>query len=161
MATWHQWLRWVESTAPAVALREASWIYPIVETFHIIGLVGLVGAAAMFDMRLLGMSGQLPVDRLAGHLLPWSRFSLIVVVPSGVLLFISAATETWANPAFRLKLLLIAAAGVNAYVFHRRTFCSVGEGNHGSTPAAAKLSAVVSLVLWTGVIAAGRLIAYV
>jgi hypothetical protein len=55
---------------------------------HIIGFVVLVGSAAMFDIRLLGMSGWLPVDATAHHLLRWSRASLLVVVPSGVLLFI-------------------------------------------------------------------------
>jgi hypothetical protein len=84
-----------------------------------------------------------------------------VVVPSGVLLFMTDATEIWANPAFRIKLMLLAGAGVNAYVFHRWSFRTVGEWNHDTpTPAGAKVAAWISLGLWTGIIASGRLIAY-
>ena len=74
---------------------------------------------------------------------------------------ISDATEMWANSAFRVKFMLLAAGCVNAYVFHRWSFRTVGEWNHGApTPAAAKVAAWISLVLWTGIIASGRLIAY-
>lgn len=73
----------------------------------------------------------------------------------------SDATEMWANSAFRVKLMLLGGAGVNAYVFHRWSFRTVEEWNQGtSTPAGAKVAAWISLVLWTGIIASGRLIAY-
>jgi hypothetical protein len=161
MTLWQYWLGWIENTGIAVTIRESLWLYPTLEILHIIGFVVLVGAAAMFDMRLLGMSTRLPVDATAHHLLRWSRASLLVVVPSGVLLFISDATEMWANPAFRLKLILLAGAGVNACVFHRWSFRTLGEWNHGApTPVRARVAAWISLVLWTGVIASGRLIAY-
>lgn len=161
MTIWQHRLGWIESTGIAVAIRESLWLYPTLEILHIIGFVVLVGAAAMFDMRLLGISSWLPVDAAAHHLLRWSRASLFLVVPSGLLLFISGATEMWANPAFRLKLMLLAGAGVNAYVFHRWSFRRVGEWNRGApTPARARVAAWISLVLWTGVIASGRLIAY-
>lgn len=154
-------LRWLESTPIAAAVRDSPWLYPGIETAHIIGFVILVGAAAMFDLRLLGFSPHLPVDETARHVLPWSRASLLAVVPSGFLLFISNATSTWANPAFRLKMVLLGAAGVNALVFHRWTFRSVAAWNQDRpAPAKAKAAALASLVLWTGVISCGRLIAY-
>jgi hypothetical protein len=154
------WLRAIEASAVATAIRQSPWLYPSLEIVHIVGFVVLVGSAMMFDLRLLGLSRELPVDRLATHLLRWSRASLLLVVPSGFLLFISAATETWANPAFRIKLALIGCAGLNAYVFHRWPFTTVGEWNHGTEPPMAKAAAVASLVLWISVIAAGRMIAY-
>jgi uncharacterized membrane-anchored protein len=93
--------------------------------------------------------------------LPWSRASLLAVVPSGFLLFISDATGTWANPAFRLKMILLGFAGINALLFHRWTFQSVAGWNQDRpTPVKAKAAAVASLVLWAGVISCGRLIAY-
>jgi hypothetical protein len=154
-------LRWLENTSVAVTVRESAWLYPAVETMHIIGFVMLVGAAAMFDLRLLGASGRLPVSDSASHLLKWSRASLLVVVPSGLLLFMSNATALSTNPAFRLKLVLLAAAGVNAYMFHRWTFKTVTAWNREvPTPAAAKISAAVSLALWASVISCGRFIAY-
>ncbi len=154
------WLRWIETSSLAVAIRDSPWIYPSLEILHIVGFVVLVGAAMMFDVRLLGMSRDLAVDRMATHLLRWSRVSVLLVVPSGMLLFMSAASETWANPAFRIKLILIACAGLNAYVFHRWPFRTVSEWNYDRPPAGARVAAVASLVLWTCVIAAGRMIAY-
>lgn len=155
------WLRWLENTGIAVTVRESPWLYPGVETVHIIGFVILVGAAAMFDLRLLGGSRGLPVSDTARHLLRWSRASLFVVVPSGFLLFMSNATALSINNAFRLKLVLLAAAGVNAYVFHRWPFKTVSAWDREvPTPAAAKISAAVSLALWASVISCGRFIAY-
>jgi hypothetical protein len=144
-----------------MAMREWRWLYPIVEIVHIIGFVVLVGAAAMFDLRLLGVSRRLPVAAMARHLLPWARMSLVLVVPSGLMMFAAHATELAENPAFRLKLVLIAAALLNAVAFHKGSFTSVRTWNQDAkTPAAAKLAAVFSLVLWTGVITCGRLLAY-
>lgn len=156
------WLEWLERTPAATAIRDSAWIYPSIEILHIAGFVGLVGAAAMFDLRLLGVSRRLPVDHVAAHLLPFSRASLIAVVPSGVALFASDATQIGANPAFQLKLALIACAGLNAYLFHRWCLPGVSAWRADRpTPPHARVAAVVSLVLWTAVIACGRLIAYV
>ena len=161
MTAWREWLAWLEGTPLPTAIRESLWLYPTVETAHIVGFVILVGAAAMFDLRLLGFSRHLPVDAAARHLLPWSRASLLLVVPTGLLLFMTDATATWAKPAFRLKMILLACAGANAWLFHRFTFRTVAAWNlDRPTPARAKGAAVASLLLWTGVISCGRLIAY-
>lgn len=155
-------LSWLESTASAVWMRESMWAYPAIETTHILGFSVLVGSAVMFDLRLLGLTRSLPVVPAARHLLRWSRLSLLLVVPTGVLMFMAQATETWANPAFRLKLLLLTAAGLNALVFHLWTFRSAEEWEQRpTTPVRAKIAAILSLVVWTGVITCGRLIAYV
>jgi hypothetical protein len=155
------WLVWLEGSAVAVAMRQWLWLYPTVEIVHIIGFVMLVGAAAMFDLRLLGLARQLPVADLAQHLLRWARLSLLLVIPSGFLMFVAHATEMAENPAFRLKLLLIVVAGLNAAGFHRGPFQLVRNWNqNGAIPATAKAAAVLSLVLWVGVIACGRMLAY-
>jgi predicted membrane protein len=99
---------------------------------------------------------------MARYLLPWSFLSFVVVVLSGFLMFAVNATQIAANPAFRLKLLLLCAAGVNAAFFHRVAFKSVKFWNRGvRTPRVVRAIAAISLVLWTGVIICGRLIAYV
>lgn len=155
------WLVWLETSAPAAAMRHWLWLYPIVEIVHIIGFVVLVGAAVMFDLRLLGVSRVLPASAMARHHLPWARAALLLVVPSGFLMFIAHATEFAENPAFRLKLILLAAAGLNALLFHRGTFRSVaGWEADTAVPTRARTAAVASLVLWVGVIACGRLLAY-
>jgi hypothetical protein len=81
------WLVWLEATGLAVAMRQWLWLYPIVEILHIISLAVFVGAAALFDLRLLGVSRTLPVTALASHLLPWARASLLLIVPSGLMMF--------------------------------------------------------------------------
>ena len=155
------WLVWIETSAVAQAMRTWLWLYPIVEIAHIVGFVVLVGAAVMFDLRLLGLSPRLPASLMARHHLPWARAALLLVVPSGVLMFSAHATEFAANPAFRLKVILLVLAGLNALAFHRGAFRSVDRWDAGSAaPAAARAAAVLSLALWVGVIAAGRLLAY-
>jgi hypothetical protein len=154
-------LSWLENTAPAAWARESMWAYPSIEAAHILGFTVLVGGAVMFDLRLLGFTRSLPVVAAAHHLLKWSRLSLLLVVPTGVMLFMAHAVETWANPAFRLKLILLAAAGLNALVFHLWTFKSAEEWEQRlTTPGRAKVSALLSLIVWAGVITCGRLIAY-
>lgn len=155
------WLVWLETTNFAVAMRQWLWLYPIVEIMHIVGFVILVGAAAMFDLRLLGVSRHLPIVDLERHHLRWARASLLLVIPSGLMMFTAHATEMATNPAFRLKLILIAAAGFNATIFHKGIFKSVKTWNQEVTaPLAAKLAGVLSLIFWTGVISCGRLLAY-
>ena len=156
------WLRWVERSPLGVVLRENPWLYPGVEICHILGFVLLVGAAAMFDLRLLGISRAISVQALGGHLLPWARAGLALAAPTGLLLFISDATTIGYNPAFQVKLILIALAILNTVVFHRWTARSLDSWDVGRpTPLGAKLAAIVSLVLWTGAVVGGRLIAYV
>ena len=155
------WLVWLETSGVAVAMRHGLWLYPIVEIVHIVGFVVLVGAAVMFDLRLLGLARQLPAADLARFLLPWARTSLLLVLPSGLLLFTAHATEWAASPVFRLKLLLLAAAALNAALFQWGPFTSVAAWNRGSpAPVAARGAAVVSLLLWLGVLSCGRLLAY-
>jgi hypothetical protein len=93
-------------------MREWLWLYPIVEIVHIIRLAVLVGAAVLFDFSLLGVSRSIPVTALAGHLLPWARGGLVLIVPSGLLMFTAHATEMASNPAFRLKLAFLIAAAL-------------------------------------------------
>jgi hypothetical protein len=155
------WAVWLETTGVAVAMRQWLWLYPAVEIVHILGFVVLVGAAFMFDLRLLGLSRVLPVSAMADHLLRWSRLALLLVAPTGALMFAAHATEMLVNPAFRLKLLLIATAFLNAGLFRRWPFRLVGDWDtEVAAPWPARLAGGLSLGLWTGVIACGRLLAY-
>lgn len=154
------WL-WLENSAVSTTIRQAIWLYPIIETLHILSLALLFGSIVLFDLRLLGVSRHLPVTDMARHLLPWAYMSFVVVAVTGFLLFAVDATQLVSNPAFRLKLLLIAATGINAVVFHSALFRSVQQWNRGVTPVTVRMIAILSLVLWISVIVCGRLIAYV
>lgn len=151
---------WLEHTAPAVYIRQLPWLFPAIEIVHIIGFIVLVGSAFLFDLRLLGVAKRLPVRDVADYVLPWSRRSLIIVIPSGLLLFISQAQALSTNEIFGLKLVLILIAFTNAGIFHRFTFRSASTWSTSGTPTAAKAAALISLVVWVSVITCGRLIAY-
>jgi hypothetical protein len=151
---------WLEYTRLAVYIRQSPWLFPAIEIIHIVGFIFLVGSAFLFDLRLLGVARKLPVQDVADYVLPWSRRSLLVVVPTGLLLFISQAKALSTNEVFGLKLILIAIAISNAGIFHRYTFPGVSNWSTSETPTPAKAAAIISLVVWTLVITCGRLIAY-
>ncbi len=152
----------VEQNPLAVAMRGELWLYPAVEVLHICGFVILVGAAIMFDLRLLGLSRGLSVRGLARHLLPWSVAALLVIVPTGLLMFSAHAGEFVGNRAFLLKLTLLMIAATNAAAFHAGVFRSARSWDCAvAAPVSARLHAAASLALWIAVIACGRLIAYV
>ena len=108
---------WLESSSLAGYIRHSHLLYPVIEIIHIIGFVFLVGSAFLFDFRLLGVSKKIPVTDLAKHLLPWSRRSLLLVIPSGFLLFMTQATSLGYNKVFWTKLILILLAFLNAGFF--------------------------------------------
>ena len=154
-------LQWLEDTSWAVTIRQSAWLYPGLEIVHIAGIVLLVGPAFMFDLRLLGFSKHLPVSGLAHHLLPWSRRGLLLVVPSGILLFTTNAVTLGKDPVFWAKMVLLLTAGLNAFIFHRFTSRSLVAGNENTNlPAGAKAAALFSILVWLAVIACGRLLAY-
>ncbi|XYJ10598.1 DUF6644 family protein [Telluria sp. B2] len=154
-------LAWLGATALSRAMRENAWLYPIVEIVHILGFAVLVGSVVLFDLRVLGFARTLPVAALGRHLLRWALASLLLVVPAGLLLFSAHPGELARNPAFQLKLVLIAAAGFNALAFHVFPYRSVaGWERELAAPKAARLHALLSILLWVGVISCGRLLAY-
>ncbi len=152
----------LEGVSIAVAMRDSLWLYPIVETAHILGFIVLVGAVLMFDLRVLGASKRIPVRLLAGHLLTGSAASLAVVIPAGLLMFLADAGSIAGNPAFILKMALLLCAGANAAAFHLGPYRSVASWDMGTpAPAAAKLHAALSMLLWVSIATCGRAIAYV
>jgi hypothetical protein len=151
----------LEQSSLGETMRHSLWTYPVVEVVHISGFAILVGAVVLFDLRLLGFSRTVSVRSLERHLLPWAWTAFLLIVPSGVAMLSAHATEFAANPAFRVKLVLIAFAGLNALVFHNGVYRSVSTWDqHQPTPAAARISGLLSLMIWFGVITCGRLIAY-
>ncbi len=154
--------QWLEKTAWSVALHESLWVYPIVESVHVLTLCLFLGTAIMLDLRLLGATmRRTPVSEVAGRLLPWMAGGFAVMILSGGLLFYAIPVRTYLNIFFRLKVLMLLAAGLNAWVFHARVYRRVAEWDlDAKPPGAARAAAVLSLVLWAGIVVAGRMIAY-
>jgi len=143
----------VEASALAEAIRRSLWAYPLLETIHIASIGVLLGSLLLLELRIFGLGREIAVVALARLSARTALAAFAAAATSGSLLFISAASEMAAHPAFRVKLVLIVSAGGNALVFHAR------DGLRGNG-ALARLQTASSLLLWLSVLAAGRLIAY-
>jgi len=151
----------IEGLAIAKAMRENLWLYPAVEIVHILGFVMLVGSVVMFDLRVLGLSRQVSVRALARHLLPWSLAALVLIVPTGLLMFSAHASDFISNRAFQVKMGLLLAAGINAAIFHTGPYQRVaGWDTNATAPGGARLSVALSIAIWVAIISCGRLLAY-
>ena len=139
----------VERSGLAGALRASRWAYPLVNAGHIAALGLLFGTIVAYDLRVLGgFASRVPAAVARALLLPLATAGLALALASGALLFSVKATEYAANPAFRLKLALIALGLANVAWLRL-------------SPARARLAALASLLLWTATILAGRMIAFV
>jgi len=154
---------WLEQSPVGAAVRQSLWLFPAIETAHLLGMTVLVGTVAAFDIRLLGWGLQrTPVSELARRLLPWTWVGFGVQVVTGALLFSSEAAKMYVNPAFRLKMLLICLAGVQALIFQLAADRRLAAWDERATvPVAAQIGGLVSMLLWIGVVAAGRWIGFI
>jgi hypothetical protein len=153
--------KWLEQTWIGGGVRESLWLFPAIETVHLLGMAVLIGTVGVFDLRLMGWMRQRRVSDLAARLLPWSWVAFAVQVITGTILFSSEAVKVYSNPAFRVKMLLILLAGVQVLIFQLTQRSQTGDWDEqGIVPASGKLAGAVSLVLWIGVITAGRFIGF-
>lgn len=156
------WCAWLGDTAWSTALRESLWAYPIVDTVHVLGLIGFVGAAILLDLRLIGLAltgvpAAAVVERTR-HVL-FGGFA--VMASTGLLLFGANPVKFAGNPFFQLKLVLLAVAGINALLFQAGVYRRIAIWNtSAATPPQARIAGWVSLAAWTAIIIAGRLIAF-
>ena len=154
--------QWLENSSWATAIHQSLWLFPMFETAHLFGIVSLVGATSALDLRLIGltMKGE-PVSRIAGRLLPWAWAGLTIQVVTGFCLFASEATRCFENKAFRIKMVMLVLAGLNALIFHQTVYRRVASWDDApATPVGAKLAGCCSILLWFGIVAAGRWIAF-
>lgn len=154
--------QWLQGTAGGAAIRESVYLYPILDAIHVWSLGLFLGSISIIDLRLLGIGlKREPVSEVAGRLLPWTWAGFALMAVSGGLVFWSEPVKCYNSSAFRLKMLLMMLAGLNALVFHLTTYRSVEVWDDKTTiPARARLAGVLSLVLWTGVLFSGRFVGY-
>ena len=153
---------WLAGTPWSIALHESLYVYTYVETAHVIGVALFVGTIAMVDLRLLGVAfRQTPVSQMNARVLPFTVVGFLLMFVTGLLLFYAIPMRTWHSIWFRSKLVLMALAGANVWFFHQRVERDRATwDNNPAPPLGARLSAVVSLTAWIGVIVMGRMIAY-
>ncbi len=144
------------------AIRESEYAFSIIESVHVLAITLLVGTIAVLDLRMLGVILRgISVTRISRTVFPftWTGFAIMFV--SGCLLFWAEAAKNYSNQAFRVKLILLALVGLNPLIFHTTIYRRVHEWEVLQySPWRARAAALASLVLWSGVIVAGRAIAY-
>ena len=156
-------LEWLQSTAPAVAIAESSWLFPTIETVHVLALTTVVGSIAMVDLRLIGAAQRhRSVIELTEEVLPWTWIGFTIAVATGSLMFASNAVKYFANGPFRIKMILLLSAGINMLIFHLVTFRSATAWHRDAAiPPAGRIAGGVSLVIWISVVGFGRWIGFV
>jgi hypothetical protein len=154
--------QWLYGSRIGTAIRESDNAFPIIESVHVLGITLLAGTIALLDLRMLGVIlRDMPVRRIARAVLPLTWTGFVVMFGSGFLLFWSEAAKNYYNPAFRIKLVLLLLAGLNPLIFHTGIYRRAGEWELAAVaPWRARVAAIASLTLWSGIIFAGRMIAY-
>jgi hypothetical protein len=150
--------RWANDLPVADWVRNSTWIFPALETVHIVALAMLFGAVIFVDLQLLGViRSETPVWRLEKSLRPWTFCSLVVILVTGALLFTSEATKLYISQPFRIKVVMLFLALVFHFTIHRKA--TQTEGRQAGLKWD-RLTAAVSLVLWLSVGLAGRAIGF-
>lgn len=154
--------QWLEQSAVGLLVRESLWGFPVVLGLHILSLAFSVGMLLWFDLRLLGL--VLPSTRVSAvyrRLIPWASAGFVASFVTGGMLFAGFATAATSATAFRIKLFALAAAGLNAAVYHFVTERDRARWDGDAVPPpAARVAGAVSLAAWAAVILCGRMMAY-
>lgn len=156
----HALVTLIESAHTVRQIMNMTWTWPAVESVHFLGLTLLFGSIAAWDCRLLGVGRGVPIGAFH-RLIPFAVLGFAINVTSGIGFLMAAPDQYIYNPAFHLKMLLVALAGVNVLVFYLTIFRRLADlGPSAPTPLRVKMSGAVSLACWMGVIVCGRMITF-
>ena len=149
---------WCEATTIGLAIRDSLWLFPVIESVHLLALALLGGAVLVLDLRMLNLGlRRQAAARIARGAQPWLIGSLITMLVTGVLLFLSESIKCYYSPPFWYKMGFLATAILFTFTV-RRKISTADEQRVG--PVWGKLVALVSLGLWFGVGFSGRWIAF-
>jgi hypothetical protein len=156
----HEFCNWLGNTPLSLAIQNAFWVIPTVQTVHILAIAVVMSSVAMLDLRVLGVGARFQsIPQMAHRFLPWVWGSVLVLLASGTLLIIGEPGRELESPVFWLKMsMLVCVLAITAVfqylVKHRSAFWEQRR-------VVACAMVLVSLVLWIGIVSAGRWIAYV
>jgi len=152
----------VHESAIGTLVRENGSVFPWLEVAHVVAITTVVGSIVIVDLRLLGLaSTTYPVSRLTKSMLPltWTAFALALV--TGALMVSGQPATYFGNFAFRMKMLMLLAAGMNMVVFHLLTMRGLPLWDRDApVPAAAKAAGIMSIFIWISIVALGRWIGF-
>jgi hypothetical protein len=152
----------LQATALAGRIRDSLFIFPLLESAHVLGLALVFGTIAVIDLRLLGLaSRERSFRRMASDILKWTWAAFALTALTGTLMFITNAAVYFHNTSFRVKMALLVLAGLNMLVFELTAGRTIREWDQApSAPPIGKAVATLSLVIWIAVIFAGRIIGF-
>jgi len=155
-----EWLEWLENTGVARMVQESSWGYPIILSAHAVGMAIVAGIVLVINLRVMGLASEAPLAAFR----TMYRFALIglaINAVSGTLLFVGNPDAFYESNPFRIKVILL-VVGITLMVKTARYFFgSAGSVGNSLFATHARMMAALSVVVWIGVIVAGRLIAYI
>lgn len=153
-------VEWIQNTDLSTSIREGGLPYPIIGGVHLLSIAWFGGMLLATDLRLLGwaMRGRLVSD-VMHQLQPWKRLGFVIVVATGGLLAWCEPIRLYQSPSFWVKMALFAMVGVHALVFRAGVYRDPSRLDATVSPQA-KLAAIISLLLWAGLIVSGRFIAF-
>ena len=152
----------IQNSNLGTTIAESTWMFPTLETIHVIFLVTVLGTIFVVDLRMLGWtSNKFAVTAAAKDTLPWTWGAFIGAAITGTLLWVSKAHDYMNNPYFLLKMATMALAGLNMMYFHFMTWRTVEHWDRDATmPVAVKVAAALSIIFWLAVVFFGRAIGF-
>ena len=153
---------WLAATEGSTALRESLFMYPLLESSHVLFLMLFVGMTVVWDLRLLGLAfTSVRVSEMNDRLLPLVRIGFGIMVVTGVLLFYAIPVRTYLSVWFRGKVIFLILAMINIWYFHAKVQPKSAEWDADARlPWVARRAGLASLILWGLIIVFGRFIAY-
>jgi hypothetical protein len=158
----HAFCQWLSETPVSQTIQNVSWIIPAVQITHIVCIAIVISSVFMMDLRLLNIAGRSqPTAAYAARFLPWIWYTLPILLVTGAILITGEPGRSLENPAFQLKMCLLIGAMITTAILQRPigkepAYWELTPGHK----ATGKVIAVISLVLWVGIVFAGRWIAY-
>lgn len=151
----------IQDTNFFTSVRESGLAYPVIMSTHLASIALFGGMIVMTDLRLLGLAmTATPVSDLIKQLRPWKHAGLTLMLVAGILLGGAKLGSYYDNPYFQIKMTLLLLVGVHALVFRNSVYRNPDLDRVKVMPGNARAAAIISLVLWFGIMSAGRWIAY-
>ena len=150
----------IETSALGQVMRDSVWLFPMAEILHFMGLSLLIGSLLVVDGRLLGFARNFPVAAVY-RFLPLALAGFGINLVTGTMFFFSDPFRYYPNIAFRIKMLLIILAGLNALYFALTVQKHAGPAGGQDPGAVIRTVSALSFLFWVGVIILGRFIPYV
>lgn len=148
---------WLEATAIGTAIRQSIWAFPVIEAVHLLGLSMLGGAVLVVNLRMLGVGlKRQKISEVSGYARPWLLLAIVIMLSTGIPLFLSEAIKCFYNTSFWVKMTTLPIALGFTFLVQDR----VARNEGLETSAKSRTVAVLSIALWFTVAAAGRWIGF-